>query len=272
MSMSFCVLGSGSRGNTTLLSRMINGRPRHALIDCGLSRRETQRRLARFDLSITDIDDILLTHCDRDHFDPAWGRAAVEIGVRFHLHRRQRARALRGGLDGRALCMFDTRFELDGQTVVDAVPLAHDALGTTGFVIHHESVRLGFATDLGAVPSSLLESFQSLDALALESNYDPTMQRSSDRPDFLKRRIMSGRGHLSNEQALRAILHIADRSSLQHIALLHLSQQCNCPDRIATLYQTRAPDLIGKLTVSSQHEPTGRLEIMPATVRHSLSG
>ncbi|MCA9295442.1 MAG: MBL fold metallo-hydrolase [Phycisphaerales bacterium] len=261
MSLSFCVLGSGSRGNATLVTRAHGGRVRHALIDCGLSRRETNRRLAHHGLSIDDIDDVLLTHCDRDHYDPAWGRSAVQLKIRIHLHHRQRARALREGLDGRALHMFEESFELDEHTRIDAVSFAHDDLGTTGFVIDHAGARLGFATDLGAVPSSLYERFTDLHALALESNYDPDMQVASNRPMFLKRRIMGGRGHLSNMQALRAIRRIAGQSKLTHIALLHLSQECNDAELITALYRAEAPDLAHRLTITSQHEPSPVLTV-----------
>lgn len=269
-----CILGSGSRGNATLLTRDTSAGTRHALIDCGLSRRETNRRLSTLGLTIECISDILVTHCDRDHFDAGWSQFALKHNATIHMHRRQRTRALREGLDGRVLNMFEDRFTLDEETTVNSVLFAHDSLGTTGFVIEHDGRRLGFATDLGSVPSHIFEHFIGLHGIAFESNYDPQMQRDSDRPDFLKQRIMGGRGHLSNEQALRALRVIAGQSELSQIALLHLSQQCNDPAIIRALYEREAPELADRLTITSQTTPSPMLEIMRIApdAGHTTSG
>src|SRR5262249_5082918 len=92
-----------------------------------------------------------------------------------------------------------------------SILLAHDYLGSHGFVIEGFGAKLGYATDLGRVSRALLEQFCDLDLLALESNYDPQMQEQSPRPWTLKRRITGGAGHLSNAQALTAIRAILDR-------------------------------------------------------------
>ena len=109
--------------------------------------------------------------------------------------------------------------------------------------------------------------FVDLHALALESNYDRRMQLESDRPWFLKRRIMDGLGHLSNEQALEAIEHIESQSHLSRIALLHISRHCNCPNLLRELYVKRAPHLVDRLTLSHHAEPTPLLEVVPGQRR-----
>lgn len=115
--------------------------------------------------------------------------------------------------------------------------------------------RIGYATDLGRVPSYFFDRFRNLNCIALESNYDPQMQERSGRPWFLKRRIMGGHGHLSNLQALAAIRKLLDRARdlPDHIVLLHRSQECNCPDlvrRLFSLDERIAP----RLTLAEQHE------------------
>ena len=84
---------------------------------------------------------------------------------------------------------------------------------------------------------------------------------ASARPADLKRRIMGGLGHLSNEQALDAVIHIAGRGALRHIALLHLSRQCNDPAIVRSLFARRAPNLLGRLTITNQHQPTPLLHV-----------
>lgn len=268
MSLSFCTLGSGSAGNSTLL--MLNGgdATRHVLIDCGLSPRETVRRLKPLGVHPSDLSDIVLTHLDRDHYIPTWMRVIAKHDIHLHVHRRQRSRAGREHIDFCFASLFDDGIELDGHTRFESVPFAHDQLGTVGFVIEHRGARLGYATDLGRVPDRLFERFAALDALAMESNYDRKMQLASVRPAFLKKRIMDGRGHLSNDQSLEAVQRIADQSSLQHVALLHLSRQCNCPRRVRELYQTQAPHLAERLTITRQDAATPMLDVI-ARVEHN---
>lgn len=257
MSLSFCVLGSGSRGNATLL---VHG-GRRCLIDAGLSPRMTKQRLAPLGVALEDLDAIVVTHLDTDHFHSGWVRAARTLGLPVHLHERHRARAVRQGLDGRAIALFTGAFEVDGTRFRPEL-FAHDALGTVGFVIERDGARLGWATDLGRVPAWLPERFAGVHALAIESNYDPDMQRASPRPEQLKRRIMGGRGHLSNEQSLEAVLAIARTTALQHVVTLHLSQQCNTPRHVKRLYTERAGDLLDRLTISTQQIPTGTLRVV----------
>jgi phosphoribosyl 1,2-cyclic phosphodiesterase len=261
MSLSLCVLGSGSGGNCTLLMLQDGQRTRHALIDCGLSIRETRRRLAPLGLDLGDIDDILLTHLDCDHFAPPWANALARHDITLHVHHRHRSPALRAGVPGTRMALFNGGFTLGASTAVESVHFAHDELGTVGFIIEHDGRRLGFATDLGRVPDSLFERFRGLHALAFESNYDRTMQVKSGRPAFLKKRIMGGAGHLSNGQSFEAVTRIAAASKLSHVILLHLSRECNDPRIISRHYARHAPDLLDRVTITDQFEPTPVLRV-----------
>ncbi|MHC4347787.1 MAG: MBL fold metallo-hydrolase [Planctomycetota bacterium] len=264
MSLSFCVLGSGSAGNSTLVRLGAHSATRHVLIDAGLSPRQTALRLGPLGIGLDDISDILLTHIDHDHFHPGWRDAGSNrIACTWRAARRHLRQARAAGLPARDTAPFGDDFEMQPATRVEVTMLPHDELGSTGLVIDHDGVRLGFATDLGRVPETLLQRFEDLAALALESNYDPHLERASSRPDFLKQRIMGGLGHLSNEQALEAVLHIAGRCDLRHIALLHLSRQCNDPAIVRGLFARHAPHLLGRLTITNQHEPTPLLHVEP---------
>jgi phosphoribosyl 1,2-cyclic phosphodiesterase len=268
MSFAFCVLGSGSAGNCTVLA--LNGGASHcggqfALIDAGLSPRATKLRLAALGIGLEQITDIIFTHLDRDHYRRTWMRPAESHGIRFHIHRGHRRRAEYEGIDPARVDVkwFDGEVRLGGEAAarIDSMPFDHDEAGTVGFVIEHAGLRLGFATDLGRVPPRLFKQFTDLHALAIESNYDRQMQLSSSRPAMLKRRIMGGRGHLSNEQALKAVQRIAEQSPLSHVALLHLSRQCNCPRLVTSIYAKHAPDVLNVLTVTNQFVPSPLLTI-----------
>ena len=108
---------------------------------------------------------------------------------------------------------------------------------------------------------ALVDCFEGVDLLAIESNYDPAMQRGSGRPWFLVQRIMGGRGHLSNDQALDAVKRIVSRTQTNHaklpahVVLLHRSRECNCPTLLRDLF-SRDARLAPRLVLTEQYERT----------------
>jgi phosphoribosyl 1,2-cyclic phosphodiesterase len=120
--------------------------------------------------------------------------------------------------------LFKEDLRLDGGPAIKATLLAHDDLGSVGFVIEHDGLRLGYATDLGRVPDTLLDHFENLHALAIESNYDRQMQIDSGRPWFSNARIMGGSGHLSNDQALEAVQRLPALRALARGAAASLAR------------------------------------------------
>ncbi|MDP6692901.1 MAG: MBL fold metallo-hydrolase [Phycisphaerales bacterium] len=245
---SFCVLGSGSSGNCSLLQIEPN---RWVMIDAGFSMKQTKERMQTHNICINDISDLLLTHLDRDHFNPAWCRTLTNRKIKVRVHEKHLDRAICAGLDRKILHPFTDEISF-GDMHSETIHMEHDSLGTVGFVFTQSGFRFGFATDLGHVPKLLLESFINLDAIAIESNYDPTMQRTSGRPISLQDRITGGSGHLSNEESIAAVEKISEQSALQHIVLLHLSRQCNSPSIIQDLYQNKLAHLYSAVTISSQ--------------------
>ncbi len=230
------------------------------MIDCGFSMKQTKERMRTHDVQLDMVTDVVVTHLDRDHFNPVWCRTFSQRGVMVHLHESHVGRATRAGLDRACIVPFNNAFELHG-AAVEPVHVAHDTLGTFSFIFDTGKTRFGFATDLGRVPKHLLDRLVNLDGVAFESNYDPILQKMSNRPESLKSRIMDGEGHLSNSQSLAAICHIASESNLQHIVLLHLSRQCNSPAIIRDLYLDNLAHLYNSVTITSQDRCSRLLSI-----------
>ncbi len=90
--------------------------------------------------------------------------------------------------------------------------------------------RLGILTDLGHVFKDLIHLVASLDAVFLESNYDPDMLAKGPYPAYLKQRIKGPRGHISNDEAADVLLRASAENRLQWACLAHLSEQNNHPD------------------------------------------
>jgi phosphoribosyl 1,2-cyclic phosphodiesterase len=249
-----CVLASGSSGNCSVLLLNRGASRRAMLIDLGLSPRRTMSLLANAGIRPDQIDGALITHLDHDHLHPTW-RTGMPAHARVWMHHRHARHASRAGAGHWRIHAFDGEFAVDEHVRVRPAVMSHDELGVASFRIELTGdlgpASLGFATDLGHVPVSLLELFgqSPVDVLAIESNYCPVLQRASSRPEFLKQRIMGGAGHLSNQEALSAILQIEPR---EHVVLLHLSRECNTPETVAALHA--GADYA--LTITSQHQPS----------------
>ncbi|HEX3355835.1 MAG TPA: MBL fold metallo-hydrolase [Tepidisphaeraceae bacterium] len=275
------------------------------LIDCGIGPRTCAKRMEGTGVTLGDVRAICLTHLDSDHFKVGWMKTIVARGIRVFCdqHRVEEVmtaverttwisgacletmddasgnemggprKAMIAAFE-KLICPFNGKSfsPLDG-VEIHSIPLAHDRMGSSGFVIGGFGARVGFATDLGRVPKRLIERFCELDILALESNYDSEMQLSSSRPWYLKQRIMNGAGHLSNAQALEAIRMILDRCEATgsampaHVVLLHRSRECNCPKLLRMMFHEDAR-IAKRLTLAEQLERTEWLR--PVRVRPSV--
>ena len=264
-SLALCVLASGSGGNCSVV-RAPGG---VMLIDAGLGPRSTGRRLAEAtrdrSIGLEDISAVCLTHLDSDHCNLNWLQTFQRRGIVVYCHATYAEELLlradsRGvPIDVRAF--HDDPFEPVPGVRVQPIAFAHDATGSHGFVLDGFGSRIGYATDLGRVTDAMLDAFCELDVLAIESNYDKQMQLDSPRPPFLKYRIMNGRGHLSNDEAYRAVRELFNRCEAagkrlpRHVVLLHRSRECNCPDRLRAFFR-RDRRIGSRLTLAHQHEPT----------------
>jgi|GEM_PF-25085 len=245
-----CVLGSGSRGNCSVLEvGLAAGSTTRVLIDLGLSPRVTREALHAAGISLEQIDGALLTHMDADHCHQGWSTGLPRHAEVF-VHRRHIGRANHCGLNAGRLHAFDGALVTRHGVVVRPHLTLHDRLGCAVFRFELPGLgSVGYATDLGRVTTEVVDHLRGVDVLAIESNYCPDAQAASDRPDFLKRRITGGRGHLSNAESLQAIEAIAPR---RHVVLLHLSRDCNDPQLVAALHE--GSDY--SLTIATQHTPT----------------
>jgi len=258
-----CVLASGSRGNcSVLVIPSTKDSPRRVyLIDAGLSPRRTAKLLDDRGIRTDEVDAIIYTHLDTDHCYAGWAKA-IRPGyfrAKLMIHRGHMGRAERMGLLTAHTEPFDDACELASNVSVYSEVLSHDSLGVACFRfvingVNGQKAHLGYATDCGRVTSGLIEHMRGVDTLAIESNYCPQMQQDSDRPVFLKKRIMGGSGHLSNQLSADAVARMRVR---EHLVLLHLSQQCNTPQLAADEHDHSGLTR----TISTQHEATAWIPI-----------
>lgn len=227
MNARLCILSSSSRGNCSVL--LVDGPhgPCAILVDLGLSPRRTRKLLSEVGASDVPIAAVILTHLDDDHYRVGWPRALAPT-TRVFLHRNHRGRASRAGLLYRPTEVFDGWFSPMTGVEVEPLLVPHDELGSVALRFRFGGCsELGYATDVGRATQDLVGHLKGVDVLAIESNYCPKLQLESGRPEFLKHRVMGGKGHLSNQQSAAASERIGARNAT---VLLHLSQECNTPD------------------------------------------
>lgn len=270
MSLSLSILASGSGGNCSILRNGAGGSA--LLIDCGIGPRTATQRMKPLGVSLDDVAAICLTHLDYDHFKNTWLSEILGRKIYLHCHE-DHVDALLARANNRDLAAWVRPFNGQAFPAVPGVlarslALPHDQLGSFGFVFDGRDGRIGYASDLGRCSGELVKHFRKLSILAIESNYDPQMQIGSSRPWSLKRRIMGGSGHLSNQQALDAVRQILDRCQKEgeelprHIVLLHRSRQCNCPRLLRKLFSSDRR-IAPRLVLAEQDRATSWLWARP---------
>jgi len=215
--MGFASLGSGSRGNGTVVA--LNGQV--FLIDCGFTLKQAELRLARLGLSGGDISAILISHEHSDHIS---GVAALAHKYSIDVHASYGT--LKHDLRGVRTIPFDgdTPFEIEG-VAINPVCVPHDAREPTAFVLSAEDETIGILSDLGSVTSHVVSQYQNCTHALIEANHDPMMLAHGRYPARLKQRVGADYGHLSNEQAFGMLQRIA-RPEL-HVVIGHVSEQNN---------------------------------------------
>lgn len=215
-------LGSGSGGNAVAVTDGITT----VLIDCGFSAREVARRMAAHGLNADGVAGILLTHEHSDHL------RGVDVFSRRHGCEVYATTGTRraAGLDAMDACVVNIA---GGEEVrigtLSVVPFrtSHDAAEPVGFRVTTPSgMTFGLATDTGILTPEAAEALRDLDVLGLESNHDLKMLEAGPYPGFLKRRILSADGHLSNPDAANALeALVSDR--LKRVVAVHRSDTNN---------------------------------------------
>ena len=237
MSLFFCSFSSGSSGNCYL----VKTDKAAVLIDAGISAKRILNELERSDTPCDKVKALFLTHEHHDHV----------TGARVLLKKLKEAKvyASAGTLEGtkRRDSYKDLSFENDvdesrqvkitpdeAVTIEDmtirAFRTLHDAEEPYGYSISSDKKHIALVTDTGALTEEMLEYVADADVLVIEANHDTELLRSGRYPPYLKRRILSDHGHLSNNQAAEALLRLFDYfNKKRFVFLAHLSGENNTP-------------------------------------------
>jgi phosphoribosyl 1,2-cyclic phosphodiesterase len=216
------------------------------LIDAGLSRRVIAKRLASIGEDLACVDAVLVTH---EHSDHTTGLAAlvnhkasarnipvfVTRGTAEYIDWGESIGDNGSGSRAPALEIFQAGCSFSiGDFDVTSFTVPHDAVDPVGYTITAAGIKVAIATDLGYIPDSLRVHLRGTDLLLLESNHDLEMLRVGPYPWSVKQRVMSRRGHLSNEVAAEFIERDLD-GRVSTLVLGHISEHNNHPELVRNM-------------------------------------
>lgn len=223
----FCAMFSGSSGNCTYVSDGVSA----LLIDAGVSTRAICNALKSIGSDIGKVAGIFITHEHSDHI-----KGLKTLLSKHKIPVYANTGTINGILD--SLDVSDDNFvELKsgssvavGNISVTSFSTSHDSRESVGYRIHtSDGKSIAVATDLGYISDTVMMGITGCDAVMIESNHDKGMLQNGRYPYFLKRRIMSKTGHLSNEECAKILPELC-RSGSRHFILAHLSRDNNVPE------------------------------------------
>jgi len=221
--MEFCALASGSSGNCFYVKKGKNA----VLIDCGISAKQVVERLSKIGEKPENIKGIFVTH---EHTDHIRGIDVFASNYNVPIY------ATRGTLNNSFICRDDRLInhvknkeliKLNG-LMVEAFSKSHDAADPVSYSVEAGGKRISVITDIGFACKNVIDYVSCANSVILESNHDVNMLENGPYPAYLKQRIASEKGHISNYDAALLVLQHGSKK-LKNVMLAHLSQNNNTP-------------------------------------------
>ena len=248
MSVFITSLNSGSNGNCYYIGNEQDA----ILVDAGISCREIETRMLRLGLSIHLVKAVFISHEHSDHI-----RGVVVLARKYKLPVYITPSTLKNSTISLEICLvrsFNAHQPVNiGSLSITAFLKFHDASDPHSFIIESNGVKIGVFTDIGTSCEQVIHYFKQCHAVFLEANYDDDMLENGRYPFYLKKRIKSEIGHLSNKQALE-LFTVHKPFFMNHLILSHLSKDNNCPKLVKELFMKHAGKI--NIIVASRYEET----------------
>lgn len=237
-----CALASGSNGNCYYIGNNEDA----LLIDAGLSFKQILKRMEAKALDPKKIRAVFITHEHGDHV-----RGVRVLGKKLDIPVYM--------TNGTYAASFRTWKPVSYIAIENNIPVGmglfkvypilknHDAAEPTSFRVEHHGYSIGVFTDIGSPCDNVKQHLKQCHALFLETNYDPQLLKEGPYPYYLKVRIDSAVGHLSNIQAFELLKEHA-HPDLQCVFLSHLSAENNRPELAYNQFKSLEEKFLVKLT------------------------
>lgn len=244
--MYLCVLGSGSKGNCTVIAN--NSRTDAVLIDAGLSWKYINTIVDARCLPLDSVSSIVITHEHTDHWKNAFNISKKLGGIPVYFQAEAYAAMLnKWGETSWGERMFTEEAKAVVQSFAFSIPTdtftikafntSHDTACPVGFSITEIGTKatIGIATDLGITTKTVHDALRKCDLIVLEANHDTKMLIEGSYPEHIKTRVLGETGHLSNEQTAEFI-NTLDPKVTKHVVLAHISEENNTTEKIANTF------------------------------------
>lgn len=251
--MKFKVLASGSKGNCTV----IISEQAKIIIDMGISYLTLKKSLEEDSLSLNDFTGILITHCHKDHTN---GLASLVKHTKLKVYIPIKMYDSLKELISKDDCIFiEDNFKIN-DLKIELIHTSHDAPSSVGYIIENNNKTLVYVTDTGYINRKYLSKMTEKDCYIIESNHDEKMLMDGPYPRFLKERVISDKGHLSNTTTAKYLQKIIG-SNTKTIVLAHLSETNNTEELAYNTTHNLLNNEKIDLKVAKQHEATSLIEV-----------
>lgn len=234
MSLYLASINSGSNGNCYYVGTSSEA----ILVDAGISCREIEKRMQRLGLEVSAVRALFITHEHSDHIrgvEVFSKKFSIPVYISKGTHQNSKL-FIREDL----LNYFEDNCSIQiGELEVQAFRKFHDAADPYSFMVRGNEINVGIMTDIGHACEQVISAFRQCHAAVLEANYDEEMLMQGHYPFYLKKRISSNEGHLSNLQALE-LFKQHRHEQLSHLILGHLSRENNSPQLVQQLFSQQA--------------------------------
>jgi phosphoribosyl 1,2-cyclic phosphodiesterase len=248
--MKVVVLASGSKGNSTY----IESNNTKILIDLGMSSNYIEEKLRDLNVNPKDINAILITHTHNDHiaglksFNKKF-KTPIFISPKME-------EVIRNNVREPIINYIKKEMTIENVNI-KVIKNSHDT-ESYGYIFDE---KLVYITDTGYINVKYFDMLLNKDMYILESNHDIELLQNGKYSHYLKQRILSDKGHLSNELCSYYLSKLIG-SNTKYIVLAHLSEENNTKELAYETLKNKIPKLKPeKIIISSQKESTKVVEI-----------
>ncbi len=246
-------IASGSKGNCTILLCQHT----NLIIDMGISYLTLKRSLEENSLSLNNFTGILITHNHTDHIK---GLASLIKHTTLTAYIPEKMYASLKDYLPKDRCEFISDTFCINDIKIELIHTSHDAAYSVGYIISADNKELVYVTDTGYINRKYLEKMVGKDAYLIESNHDEKMLMDGPYPRFLKERVISDKGHLSNHTTAKYLKKIVNKNT-KYVILAHLSEKNNTEQLALSAMQEENLDENIKIIIAKQYEEGPLIEV-----------